>query len=630
MAELLDYSSLSSEYLKNMVDTYMTDYKNLLDNLSNLDNLSWESLIQPILDFDEKNLELQKLSMKDFYQDDKIRELCSELQTELSQFAIDQEMRKDYFNKFSYYFNNIYKNENLSYEQIKYLEDKNLDYKKMGMYLDDTNYEKVKTIQKELEELCDNINMNINNENTEFLLELEDLQGLPEKYLEDRKTDNKFKITLKYPDYLPLMEYCQNRETRKKLYVAFNSRCKEENKDHIKNVFCLRNSLAKIFGFDKFSEYELEDKMAKNTKLVMEFLLDIYEKIKPKLNSDLSTLRELSTKDNITNLELYDIAYYSRIHTEKVLSITKEEIKKYFSLDRVVNGMFDIYSQLLNFNFVINNNNNHTLWHETVKLYNVYDKNNSLVGYFYLDLFPRPGKYSHAACFDLIKKSKNTKPVAIMACNFSKDDNLTFDEVETLFHEFGHVMHHLCARCTISCLSSFGCEADFVETPSQLFEEWCYVPKTLKMMANEDIPDYVVNKIIESRKILQGYHYARQLLFGIFDMNIHGLKFNEEPEELYNEMLKDIITLEPINGTNNIASFGHLFGGYAAGYYGYLWSLVYAKDLFSKFKDNELNSDLGNELKEKVLSWGGMRDSLVSMKEFLSREPNSDFFIDSL
>ena len=293
--------------------------------------------------------------------------------------------------------------------------------------------------------------------------------------------------------------------------------------------------------------------------------------------------------------------------------------------------MFDIYSQLLNFNFVINNNNNHTLWHHSVKLYDVYDKiTNNLVGYFYLDLFPRPGKYSHAACFDLIKKSKNNKPVAIMACNFSKDDNLTFDEVETLFHEFGHVMHHLCAKCTISSLSSFGCEADFVETPSQLFEEWCYVPKTLKMMANEDIPEFIVDKIIESRKILQGYHYARQLLFGLFDMNIHGLKFNEEPEKLYNKMAKDIVTLEPLENTNTITSFGHLFGGYASGYYGYLWSLVYAKDLFSKFKDNELNSELGSELKEKVLSWGGIRDSVVSMKEFLNREPNSDFFINSL
>lgn len=629
MTELLDYSSLNTDYLKNIVNNYMNDYKKLLDTLSSLDNLSWDSLIQPILDFDQNTLELQKLSMKDFYQDDEIRELCSELQTELSQFAIDQEMRKDYFNKFSYYFNNISKNENLSYEQTKYLEDKNLDYKKMGMYLDDDNYEKVKTIQKELEEVCDNINMNINNENTEFLLELSDLIGLPEKYLEDRKTEDKYKVTLKYPDYLPLMEYCQNRETRKKLYTAFNSRCKDENKDNVKKVFQLRNELAKIFGYDKFSEYELEDKMAKNTKCVMEFLYDIYEKIKPKLHNDLNILRELAQKDNINDLQLYDIAYYSRIHTEKVLSITKEEIKKYFSLERVVNGMFDIYSQLLNFNFVINNDNNHKSWHESVKLYNVYDKNNNLVGYFYLDLFPRQGKYSHAACFDLIKKSKN-KPVAIMACNFSKNDNLTFDEVETLFHEFGHVMHHLCAKCTISSLSSFGCEADFVETPSQLFEEWCYVPKTLKMMANEDIPDYVVDKIIESRKILQGYHYARQLLFGLFDMNIHGLKFNEEPEELYNKMLKDIITLDSIDGTNNITSFGHLFGGYGAGYYGYLWSLVYAKDLFSKFKDNELNSDLGNELKDKVLSWGGMRDSLVSMREFLNREPNSDFFIDSL
>ena len=426
------------------------------------------------------------------------------------------------------------------------------------------------------------------------------------------------------------MEYCKNRDTRKKICIAYNSRCMNENNDIMIDIFKLRKELANLFEYENFSDYQLEDKMAKTTYRVMSFLNELYSKIEPKLENDLHELKKMSIVDNIIDLELYDISYYSRLYKEKMMEISKEEIKKYFSLDKVIKGMFEIYSKLLNYRFEENNNYNNTFWHSDVKLYNVNDLNNNLIGYFYLDLYPREGKYSHAACFDIISKSDKVKPVAIMACNFDKNDNIDFDNVETLFHEFGHVMHHMSARCTISDLSSFSCENDFVETPSQLFEEWCYAPSTLKMMANDDIPDYVINKIILSRKLLNGYHYARQLLFGFFDMDIHGNNFDKEPKELYNNTLEKVLKIKSLKETNMIASFGHLFGGYEAGYYGYLWSLVYAKDLFTKFIGKELDSELGEKLKEQVLSYGGMRDSIESLKEFLGREPNSDYFIDSL
>jgi len=272
-------------------------------------------------------------------------------------------------------------------------------------------------------------------------------------------------------------------------------------------------------------------------------------------------------------------------------------------------------------------------WHESVELYQVLDSHTKLeVGYFYLDLYPREGKYSHAACFPFITKSEHVLPVATMACNFNKG-NLNFDEVETFFHEFGHVMHHLSSESTINSTAAFSCEHDFVETPSQMFEEWCYAKETLQMMS-DNLPDELVEKLNLSRKLLQGYHYARQLLFGHYDMFIHSSKYVKsglKPKQVFDFLHKEILELDSSPTTSEPANFGHLMGGYDAGYYGYAWSLVYAKDLFSEFKKNGmLNSELGMKLRKEVLSKGSIRKSLDSIIKFLGREPSNDEFIESI
>jgi thimet oligopeptidase len=631
--EIINYANLTIDELKYDINNYKNDYEKIINTILLIENsqLKWDNLIRPLLDLEINYLCLAKLQMKDFYVDEEIRECCNDLNTDLSQFLIEQGMRKDYFLKFSYYYNNFLNGEKLNSEQIKYLDNLNDNFKMNGLYLDDEKYIRVKDIKMKLEELCNEFSLNINNENTTFEFTLEELKGLNQKFLDERKLDNgKFKINLKYPDYVPVMDYCENRETRRKLCIAYNSRCINENTNLTKEIFILRKELAGLFDYKNFCDYQLEDKMAKNTETVLNFLKDIYLKTQFKLDSDLTELKKLSCVDNINELELFDISYYSRIYKENKMEISKETIKQFFSLEKVVKGMFEIYSKLLNYKFEQNFNYNSTFWHQDVQLFNVHDLQNKLIGYFYLDLYPREGKYSHAACFNLINKSDKTNPVAIMACNFPKNDNLDFDDVETLFHEFGHVMHHLSAKCTISDLSSFSCENDFVETPSQLFEEWCFVPKTLKMMANEDIPDNVIEKIILSRKLLSGYHNSRQLLFAFFDMDIHGENYNRDPQELYSELFEKIVKIKYLKDTNMISSFGHLFGGYEAGYYGYLWSLVYAKDLFTKFIGKELDSELGEKLKSEVLCYGGLRDSIDSLREFLGREPNSDYFIESL
>ena len=367
--------------------------------------------------------------------------------------------------------------------------------------------------------------------------------------------------------------------------------------------------------------------MARSTENVNTFLDNVKSKIGSLLERDLNIIRNLAKEDGVEKLESWDVAYYSRIYTEQTSKLNKEDLKMFFPVERTIENVFNIYQQLLGYSFVKTNDYDNTLWHHEVLVYTVFE-GESIKGYFYLDLFPREGKYGHAAVFPFISKSDVTLPVAAMACNFAKDF-MNFDELETFFHEFGHVMHHISSRSTISDTASFACEGDFVETPSQMFEEWCYIPKTLKMISPE-IDDEIIYKINIQRKLLQGYHYTRQVLLATMDMHFHSNKYDGNSFAVVKDFTKELIGFDVMENTNDIASFGHLMHGYDSQYYSYLWSLVYAKDLFSIFDGKEIDPDLGRRFKEQILSQGSIRPSIESMKIFLNRDPNEDAFIQSI
>jgi len=651
---LLDYSSLTEESLIKLKDSYFKSYEELVTELLKIDNseLTWLNFVQPLINHDNLNINLALLQMKDFSTDEKIREVCTDLETEIEKWSIEQSMRKDLYLKYKYYNDN--QKEQLSEEQQSYLSDVMIGYKIGGMELPDDKFNELKEIKKSISELCSQFSLNLGNENYSEPMDPELLKGLPEKFIQEREN-----ITLKYPDVVPIMEYATNRDYRKKISNLFKSRCIEENTPLVEKVLDLRVKIAELFGFENYSDYKLQQSMAETTVTVNYFLSNLLNRIKPLLKKDLELLGELAKADGIDKLETYDIAYYSRLYVEKTCDFDKEELKKYFPVEKVVSGALDIYQKLLGYTFKnVTSEHGESLallepqgkageslallepqgkacpyWHDSVELYQVLDTNTeSEIGYFYLDLYPREGKYSHAACFPFITKSEHVLPVATMACNFNKG-NLTFDEVETFFHEFGHVMHHLSSESTINSTAAFSCEHDFVETPSQMFEEWCYAKETLQMMS-DNLPDELVDKLNLSRKLLQGYHYARQLLFGHYDMFIHSSKYVKsglKPKQVFDFLHKEILELDSSPTTSEPANFGHLMGGYDAGYYGYAWSLVYAKDLFSEFKKNGmLNSELGMKLRKEVLSKGSIRKSLDSIIKFLGREPSNDEFINSI
>ena len=635
---ILNYSNLTESKIRDVKKNYISLYTDIFNNILSIPNekLSWNNLVEPHIKLDNSYVDNALLDMKDFYSDEKIRTICTDVSTEFESWSIEQSMRKDIYAKYKYYADNIYPQEkvNFNQEQKSYFDDLMVSYSINGMNLPDDKFNHLKEIKKEINELCSEFNLNLGNENYVEYINVEQLKGLPENYIKERlQEDGSVKVTLKYPDYIPIMEYATNRDIRKYFNFLFKRRCTHENTPIIERVFNLRANLASLFGFDNYSDYKLQQSMAESTQNVNDFLKNLYIKVEPLLINDLTLLQTLATADLIDKLELYDIAYYSRIYVEKTCDFDKEQLKQYFPVEKVISGGFEIYQKLLGYTFEKVVGQEETFWNNEVELYKVINSETSeLVGYFYLDLYPREGKYGHAACFPFITKSSLTLPVATIACNFNKG-NLSFDEVETFFHEFGHVMHHLSSISTIKSTAGFACEHDFVETPSQMFEEWCYTGETLKMMST-NLPNEMIDKLNNSRKLLQGYHYARQLLFALFDMTIHSSMFKNiglTPAELFAQIQKDILKLDAIPNTSELASFGHLMGGYDAGYYGYLWSLVYAKDLFSRFKpDHLLDTQLGVKLRKEVLSQGSIRKSMESIKVFLERDPNSEEFVKSI
>jgi len=629
---LLDYSNITPSKLNEIKETYMSTNEKINNKICETPNeeLTWDNIFGEAIKFNDTFVEKAFLNMKDFHTDEAIRELCSDLSSEISKFDIEQSMRKDVYQKFKFWYENIYdKSCILLEERISIIEDTNKNYKIMGLDLEDEKYNRVKEIKKELTELCNNFSLNLANENIKIELNEEDLIGLSEHFIDSRLNNNKVIVTLKYPDVVPIMDYCKNRDTRKKISIEFRRRCINENTSISEQAFKLRKELASIFGFENFSDYKLQNKMAKTTETVNVFLTDLVEKMKPKLKDDLKCLLDLANNDSIDKLEAYDIAYYSRIYTDSKSGLNKEDLKKCFPVEKVIYGTLEIYQKLLGLKFQKVSSVTTTFWHDSVILYQVNNKeNDEIKGYFYLDLYPREGKYGHAACFNFIDKSEHTLPVAAMACNFPKDC-LNFDDVETFFHEFGHVMHHISSRSKYSDTASFSCEMDFVETPSQMFEEWCYQSEPLKMMS-EGLTDEMIEQINKKRNMLNGWHYSRQLTFSITDMEIHSKSFTCDAKNIYDKNVKEICQIDLLENTNEMASFGHLMGGYESGYYGYLWSLVYAKDLFSMFKGKELDEELGMKLREEVLSYGGIRESSISIRKFLEREPSSESFFMSL
>lgn len=577
-----------------------------------------------------------------------VRAASTEADKRLSEFDVEINMREDVFERLIVL--QTKSHNNLDYEEKRFLDRLVALGKRCGLHLSKDKQEEIKTISKKISELSIEFNKNLNEDNTCLVFTERELGGLAETYINGLETtaDGRYIVTLGYPHYYPLMKRCHVPETRQRMETAFHSRCKEVNTDILERLVELRAKAAELLGYSSHANFVLEMNMAKNASNVSDFLEAFYEVVKPIGNKERKYIlalkkRECLMKGHIFDgkINAWDLPYYMNQVEQLKFAVNKDKLIEYFPLEVVTEGLFGIYQELLGLTFTEVHHAH--VWHENVKLFSAHDtKSGEEIGHFYLDLHPREGKYGHAACFSLRPGCQSFNgnrqiPVAAMVANFTKPRRgwpslLQHHEVETYFHEFGHVMHELCSKTRFSEFSGTQVEMDFVEVPSQMLENWVWEKEPLRRMSRHyrdgsQIPDNLLDKLISSRVANTGLMNLRQVVLSKVDQYLHN-NTTANTADVFAKYCQEILGVPATPGTNMTASFSHLAGGYDGQYYSYLWSEVYSMDLyFSRFKEEGImNSKVGGEYRKIILEAGGSVDGMEMLKTFLGRAPHQDAF----
>lgn len=590
---------------------------------------------------------LQHVSM-----DKAIRDSSVEATMLLDAFYIEKGMREDIYKQTV----KVHEQEgnSLEGESKRFVEKVLLGFKQNGLALDKEKRDLLKEKRMKLADLCTEYSRNVNEDNTSVIFTAEELEGCTADFLAslEMTPKGKYVVTTKYPDVAGVMQYAHNEETRKAIDVAFNSRAKA-NSILLEEAIRLRFECAELLGYPTHADFQLEDRLAKTTSAVLKFEEELRGKLLPLGEREIARMRDLKIKETGSDsFRTWDMQYFARIIKEREYAVDQELLKQYFSLETVMSSMLQIYEEVLGLKFTTDASIE--TWHEDVKAIRVSNASDGAeVGLFFLDLYPRDGKYSHAACFPLAPgyaKADGSRqlPISAIVANFTKPTSdkpslLKHDEVVTLFHELGHAMHDMCAIVTYSRFHGTNVETDFVEAPSQMLENWCWDKATLKRLSKhyktgEPLGDDLIANLVKSKNFNDGLANLRQVFFGLFDLSIHsirsasGLPNGESIDSLYARFRKEITMIEQPESVCPAASFGHMMGGYDAGYYGYLWSEVFSADMFfSRFNVEGLQSPaVGLAYRREILQPGASRDGMDSIKAFLGREPTPDAFLKSI
>lgn len=530
----------------------------------------------------------------------------------------------------------------------KLFSDTMLNYRRLGFGLSKAKRNQVKNKFQRMAKLGSDFRKNINDYKDAILVTKEELAGLPESYINGlNKIDNHYQVGLSYPDYVPFMENAHNESKRAELARKYLRKGGKQNMVVLKEMVKLRDEVAKLLGYKNHAAFVLEVNMAKNPESVFKFLNSLITPLQKKLKVEMAELQQLKsrlTKNPHAKLAHYDQLYLMNQDKKQRHSVDDELVREYFPLEVVTKGLFEIYQKLLSVRF--KRVSNVPTWHPDVQAYEVHEPNGKLIAHFFLDMFPRKGKYGHAAVFPIIPgmelpDGSYQKSLVSMVCNFSKPTRsrpslLSHDEVNTYFHEFGHVVHGVLTNAKHVVQSGTSVDRDFVEAPSQMLENWVWDAQMLQILSGhyknpkKKLPKELLRNMLRAKNHMISYHNMRQITLGTFDMTLHTNNKVKDIAMLYTDLCKKLIGVDLPKDQIFPAGFGHL-DGYDAGYYGYLWSQVYAADMFTRFKESGLlNSKVGKEYRKFILEPGSSKEAIELVKKFLGRKPNNKAFLKGL
>jgi thimet oligopeptidase len=517
------------------------------------------------------------------------------------------------------------------------------DFRRAGHELDDAARTELQRMQNRLVELQVAFDRNLAEWEDGLELERSRLDGLPESYLDGLKTteDGRFRVSLDYPDYVPFMQQATDRAARRDLQGKFWNRATDANRPLLEEAVGIRMAIARLLGYPTWADFAMEVKMAERPAAVEEFYASITPGLTAKADAELAVLTELHRETHPgERVESWDWNYLDDQQRRRDHGIDQNEVAAYFPLEAVVQGMFDLTGDV--FGLEYRQLEDTRAWHPDVALYEIRDRGaDRPIAFFYADLFPREGKYGHAAAFSIrygmATADGYRPPMAAIVANFTKPTAsapslLKHNEALTLFHEFGHILHFCLTTVAEARFAGYDTEWDFVEAPSQIMENWMWEPEILQRFARhhetgEPIPADLVARLVAARNLNIGLHGVRQIFLGKVDLGMHAVDHQVDLMDVYREAYA--YTRLPFReDTFFPASFGHLMGGYDAGYYGYLWAEVYGDDMFSEFSRVGITSpEVGMRYRNEVLATGGSRDAIDHLRAFLGREPNSEAFL---
>ncbi len=533
---------------------------------------------------------------------------------------------------------------NLEADQQKFLKETILNFELNGMKLDADGRKALAVVNGKLINLGTSFDKNIAESKDSVEFTPDDLKGVPEATMAPWKRANgKYMVYVNGPNSIDIGNYAESDATRKTMYIHYNNRAYPKNIDVLDSLFYYRQKFADILGFKSYADYALLTKMAANPTNVWNFENDLISKLEPHVTTE---LKELSDLKHASHPELpdtiyaWDVNYYKKKLLDTKYNLNTDEVRQYFEINHTVQGMFAVYEKL--FSIEIKQTHDVPVWSPKVTSYEMFEDGKK-IGIFYLDLYPRQNKYTHFECAPIslyrIANGKEVLPVSTLICNFPESTPeqpslLTHQDVITMFHEFGHLVHSLVCHPQIAMQGAFFTKGDFVEAPSQFLENWCWEYEPLKLLARNyktgaPLPEDLFNKMKQTELVDAGIYYTRQLYLGTLDFTYEN-KYDSIKNSSVTDVAKNLFAMTQITypeGSHFICSFTHL-NGYGANYYGYLWSKVFAQDLFSVFQKNGvMDVPTGIRYRKEILEKGATMEELDELRSFLGRDPNNTAFL---